>query len=127
MGDFINRGLALNNTGLILLGAIPAAILALILDATIGFVEALIRPGRLPTSVKRKAALFFGILGLLVLLTLGMIFSTGAKKAPPIRVGSKNFTEQLILGELFAQKHEGTFSLLDVALPEQSLVSRLVH
>ena len=106
LGDFINRGLALNNTRLILLGAIPAAILALILDASIGLLEALLRPGRLSTSVKRKAGLFFGILGLLVLLTLGMIFSTGAKKAAPVRVGSKNFTEQLILGELFAQTIE---------------------
>ena len=106
LGDFINRGLALNNTRLILLGAIPAAILALILDASIGLAEALLRPGRLSTSIKRKAALFFGILGLLVLLVLGMLFSTGAKRAAPIRVGTKNFTEQLILGELFAQTIE---------------------
>ena len=36
LGDFINQGLALNNTRLILLGAIPAALLALILDFIIG-------------------------------------------------------------------------------------------
>jgi len=43
LGDFINRGLALNNTRLILLGAIPAAILALVIDFIIGTVEKLLR------------------------------------------------------------------------------------
>ena len=36
LGQFINRGLALSNTRLILLGAVPAALLALLLDFTIG-------------------------------------------------------------------------------------------
>lgn len=39
LGDFIVKGLAMNNTRLILLGAIPAAILALALDAVIGWIE----------------------------------------------------------------------------------------
>jgi osmoprotectant transport system permease protein len=39
LGDFINRGLSMNNTRLILLGAIPAGILAIILDKTIGWIE----------------------------------------------------------------------------------------
>ena len=45
LGDFINRGLALNNTRLILLGAVPAAILALLLDSLIGIIEKLLRRG----------------------------------------------------------------------------------
>jgi osmoprotectant transport system permease protein len=111
LGDFINRGLALNNTRLILLGAIPAAMLALLLDFGIGFVEALLRPGRLPAAVKRRAVLFFSISALLVLLAAGLFFSSSDRKSAPsetlpIRVGSKNFTEQIILGELFAQSIE---------------------
>jgi osmoprotectant transport system permease protein len=111
LGDFINRGLALNHTGLILLGAIPAAMLALFLDFGIGFVEALLRPGRLPVTVKRRAILFFGGSVLVVLLAAAIFFSSGERKtAPtetsPIRVGSKNFTEQILLGELFAQSIE---------------------
>ncbi len=39
LGDFINRGLALNNTNLIFLGAGAAAILALTIDFLLGFVE----------------------------------------------------------------------------------------
>ena len=42
LGDFINRGIALNNTNLILLGAGAAAILALTIDLFLGFVESLI-------------------------------------------------------------------------------------
>ena len=42
LGDFINQGLSLNNTPLILLGAIPAAILALLLDQIIAFIERLL-------------------------------------------------------------------------------------
>lgn len=42
LGDFINRGLALNNTNLIFLGAGAAAILALTIDFFLGFVESLI-------------------------------------------------------------------------------------
>jgi len=45
LGDFIVRGLALNNTSLILLGAVPAAILALGLDFLIGIVEKKLRRG----------------------------------------------------------------------------------
>jgi len=39
LGDFINRGLALNNNRLILLGATLAAALALLIDFVFGFLE----------------------------------------------------------------------------------------
>ena len=42
LGDFINRGLAMNNTNLILLGAGAAAVLALTIDFFLGRVESLI-------------------------------------------------------------------------------------
>jgi len=45
LGDFINRGLALNNTRLILLGAIPAALLALLIDVIIGIIEKTLKRG----------------------------------------------------------------------------------
>ena len=45
LGDFIIRGLALNNTRLILLGAAPAAALALLLDYLIGLIEKMLRRG----------------------------------------------------------------------------------
>ncbi len=44
LGDFINRGLALNNTGLLLMGAIPAALLAISLDWGIGRLQKFLQP-----------------------------------------------------------------------------------
>ncbi len=40
LGDFITRGLALQNTKLLLMGAIPAALLAVLLDLGLGQMEA---------------------------------------------------------------------------------------
>ncbi|GET37196.1 ABC transporter permease [Microseira wollei] len=44
LGEFIFRGLATVNGQLILLGAIPAALMALVVDFTLGFVERLLTP-----------------------------------------------------------------------------------
>lgn len=44
LGEFIFRGLAMVNDSLILAGAIPAAILALAADLTLGWLEARLRP-----------------------------------------------------------------------------------
>jgi osmoprotectant transport system permease protein len=45
LGDPIVAGLALSDTSMILSGAIPAAILALIVDGVLGVVEHQLRPG----------------------------------------------------------------------------------
>jgi osmoprotectant transport system permease protein len=44
LGEFIFRGLATVNGQLILLGAIPAALMALVVDFSLGFVERLLTP-----------------------------------------------------------------------------------
>jgi osmoprotectant transport system permease protein len=128
LGQFINRGLALANTDLILLGAIPAAVLALIVDGSIGAfqwglsrkrsrgsrfaapVERLLRPVALAMPVVLIIAGYFAY------------YSSGAHSPNPvwgmysadgqaIRIGSKNFTEQLIVGELMAQLIEARTDL----------------
>jgi osmoprotectant transport system permease protein len=45
LGDPIVSGLALADTRMILSGAIPAALLALIVDAALGLVERVVKPG----------------------------------------------------------------------------------
>lgn len=120
LGQFINRGLSLANNQLILLGAVPSALLALVVDGSIGGVQWALRrrsvctsPGW-PDRLLRTVALFGPILLFAVgcLAALGPDFSlkglsrSGAgagERDEVIRVGSKNFTEQLILGELMAQ------------------------
>lgn len=117
LGQFINRGLALANTKLILLGAVPAALLALVVDFSIGAFEWGMRPQirrhkkKWVRSLMRPLALTLPV----VIILMGSIayftkpawifkseasFETNGKA---IRIATKNFTEQLILGEMMAQ------------------------
>jgi osmoprotectant transport system substrate-binding protein/osmoprotectant transport system permease protein len=100
LGDFINRGLAMNNTALILQGAIPAALMALLLDFALQQVEM--------TVDARQARPNFFVLALafLILMTLPISFFSGKATAASnetITVSTKNFTEQYILGEMISQ------------------------
>jgi osmoprotectant transport system permease protein len=103
LGVFIFRGLATVNDRLILMGAIPAAAIALGADLALGWLEQkLTQPQFRWLKLDRKFAI---IIGLLVILLTGLI---GANyfQPPTIAIGSKNFTEQVILGELLAQQIE---------------------
>ncbi len=120
LGQFINRGLALSNTNLILLGAIPAAVLALLVDGSIAAFQWGLRRRR-SRDTAFKAAIDRLLRPVaetmpLILIAAGVFnyFSTSVSTANPvwgssardervIRIGTKNFTEQLILGELMAQ------------------------
>ena len=116
LGQFINRGLALSNTELILMGAIPAAVLALLVDLCIGAAEWAIRPLRqrdkkgFRAKLKPLALLAPFILiaaGIFAYLTSRSDDAAGSSygespRTGTIRIGTKNFTEQLILGELMA-------------------------
>ena len=104
LGVFIFRGLATVDNRLILTGAIPAAAIALGLDLTLGWVETRLRqqPIRLD-KFDRKFAIIGGILALLV---VGLIGVNYLQTPQTITIGSKNFTEQIILGELLSQQIE---------------------
>ena len=117
LGQFINRGLALSNTRLILLGAVPAALLALLIDFTIGAFEWGLAPerrragkGSFPRML-RPATRVMPVL--LILAGIGVYVSGGEvrNRESAVVVGAKNFTEQLILGELMAQLIEEKTSL----------------
>ena len=113
LGQFINRGLALSNTRLILLGAVPAALLALLVDASIAASAWGLRPLRRAEAgglTARLRPVAVGLPGLLVIVGL-VAWASGspsgagviAGDGPRLRIGTKNFTEQLVLGELMAQ------------------------
>ncbi|MFQ5931094.1 MAG: glycine betaine ABC transporter substrate-binding protein [Nitrospiraceae bacterium] len=120
LGQFINRGLALSNTDLILLGAIPAALLALVVDGAIAAFQWGLRRSRprasgLKATTHRalrplalSAPVILIVVGLAAYFTGGSSVSTNSQmvslpKYGTVRIGTKNFTEQLILGELMAQ------------------------
>ncbi len=126
LGQFINRGLALADTRLILLGAVPAAGLALLVDLSIGALTWAFRPeNRRPaqkatTTCVRTAALCAPFLLILLgILAYALRPAPGRPDVPSqqggpkvIRIGTKNFTEQLILGEIMAQLIENKTNFL---------------
>ena len=105
LGEYIFRGLSMVNTTTILAGAIPAATLALVVDGGLGWLERRMSPTRLTTVAAPAAAALL----LLVLVVSGVAYARTSAGA--VVVGSKNFTEQVILGELIAQTLEADGSV----------------
>ena len=101
LGEYIYRGLSMVDTTVILAGAVPAALLALVVDGSLLWLEKQLSSRR--RSASRRAATVAAIAVAVVLL----LSAAAARRASgPIVVGSKNFTEQIVLGELLAQTIE---------------------
>jgi osmoprotectant transport system permease protein len=101
LGEYIYRGLSMVDSTVILAGAIPAALLALAVDGGLLALERRLvsRRHKGPMGAARAAISLIAIVVLLSALV--------ARRSPSaIVVGSKNFTEQNILGELVAQTIE---------------------
>lgn len=114
LGIFVFRGLSTVNNQLILAGAIPAALIALVADFILGWLEKRLKPGE---ETKKGFSLpFFLSIGLFTLLVVAL-FAIFQRQLPinlgekEIIIGSKNFTEQVILGEIIAQQIEATTDL----------------
>jgi osmoprotectant transport system permease protein len=116
LGEYIFRGLAMVDPTVILAGAVPAAALALIADGLFAMIGRLAtrRTGRPRRRLRRTGAVSFvwvaGAFAVLPAVLLTALVMSGAitlkSTKPRIIVGSKNFTEQLVLGELIAQTIE---------------------
>lgn len=110
LGDFIYEGLSLNDTSFILLGTIPVALLALMLDFLIARLERVLLYKPKPMANSAKKWLIGGLIAS-VLLSLCFLRIKSLFSGPIVRIGSKNFTEQIILGELMAQLIEAHTSM----------------
>src|SRR5262249_25967168 len=93
LGTYVFRGIATVDSRLILAGAIPAALMALGVDALLGLGE------RSRSPLHAAAAL---AAGLVAVLGLALAVARPAHERAVV-VGSKNFTEQVVLGEMVAQ------------------------
>jgi osmoprotectant transport system permease protein len=102
LGEYIYRGLSMVDTTVILAGAVPAAALALLVDASLWWLERQLSARRRSGS-GRLAAATAVTAAAIVLLSSG---AAARRDRGAIVVGSKNFTEQLVLGELLAQTIE---------------------
>jgi len=105
LGRYIFRGLRMNDNVLILAGAVPAAVIAMGADLLLGYLEKAIQLGDAIRAQSRKVIWATVIVVALVAL-FGVMNILSGKSSSRIAVGSKDFTEQVILGELLAQAIE---------------------
>jgi osmoprotectant transport system permease protein len=126
LGDYIFRGLAMVDATVILAGALPAALLAIGADSVLALA------GRVADRRRRTRRGVATLFAIVLLLSAGTVWawSRGTGRSDVI-VGSKNFTEQVLLGELLAQtieRHtdlrvERRLNLGGTAIAHQALVS----
>jgi osmoprotectant transport system permease protein len=124
LGDYIFRGLSMVDSSVILVGAIPAALLALTFDAMLAIA------GRVANPRHRSRAAAIPLIALLALVAGGALWAAGSGARHDAIVGSKNFTEQIVLGEIVAQvmerqgiNVERRFNLGGTAIAHQALIS----
>src|SRR4051812_18453600 len=112
LGEYIFRGLRLNDNNLLLAGSVPSAAMALLADFGFGLIEK-----RFDTSIQRRRARSGRVIAAVVVLlaiSLGGFASwrvlRNRSSAAPARahltVGSKDFTESNLLAEIVAQMLE---------------------
>ena len=138
LGTYIFRGLRQYDNHLLLAGAVPAALMALAADFGLGLLEKRFDPARKRAAKRRPLAVRVLAWGALALVLFGGAYSVwrgsrsasnGAANRPRVVVGSKDFTESVLLAEIFAQMLEArgvevvrTFELAG-NVPHESLIS----
>ena len=101
LGEFIYRGLSMVDSTVILAGAIPVALLALVADGLLLLMErSLARP------MTRQARMIPAVVTAAIVVAGVGAAIANTTRGDRIVIGSKNFTEQVILGELMAQAVE---------------------
>jgi len=112
LGTYIFRGLRQNDNNLLIAGALAAAVLALLCDFALGQFEKSYEIAERPTAPRRRfiavgvAAVLAMIVGLGYISNFRSEISNSgviAGDSKPVVVGSKDFTESIILAEILAQ------------------------
>lgn len=117
LGTYIFRGLRQNDNNLLIAGALASAILALLCDYALGQIEKSYKIGERSTgrrhiAVAGAAAVFAAIIGFSYLPNFRSEISdskevqSGVESGRKIVVGSKDFTESIILAEILSQMLE---------------------
>lgn len=104
LGYLVFSGVETVNNSMILAGAIPACILALIVDFIFGKIEVAVTPKGLSNVDKKRNNFVLKVIGVIMAITILFmgVSSLLSSKKDKIVIGSKNFTEQLILGNMYA-------------------------
>ena len=113
LGTYIFRGLRQNDNNLLLAGALASAILALLCDFALGQFEKSYAIGAVSSS-RRKIVGFGAVAILAIVVSIGFLPNFKTQRTDltsdvglsKIVVGSKDFTESVILAEILAQMLE---------------------
>lgn len=115
LGTYIFRGLRQNDNNMLLAGAVASALLALLCDLALGMLERTYRIGEGNAKGRRIAVISCSALFLVAIIAVGHITQTasddpntfsGDLAGRRIIVGSKDFTESVILAEILSQMLE---------------------
>jgi osmoprotectant transport system permease protein len=112
LGTYIFRGLRQNDNNLLLAGALSSAVLALFCDFALGQFEKSFDYKNRADSRRRKfiaagaLALVLAVVGLSFIANSKSQISNSQTTNQKVRVGSKDFTESVILAEILAQMLE---------------------
>jgi osmoprotectant transport system permease protein len=112
LGTYIFRGLRQNDYNILLAGAGAAALLALFADFALGLLEKTFEfktgtsPARRKFAVLGAAALILALFGFSFVSNFKSLRSNFGFADRTVRVGSKDFTESVILAEILAQMLE---------------------
>jgi len=104
LGSYIFRGVSLADTRLILLGSVPAALLALACDASLGELERATNPERDRRSRLRTIAASLAVAILVGFAGWGWWLENGSsgEGRETLTIGSKDGTEMILLGHMLA-------------------------
>lgn len=107
LGDLILRGISTSDTGTILAGAIPAAVMAILFDMLLAWLDTAVTPrglrvkqGKVKTTPMWKKAVVATACAALVLSLGYTAVTTSSAAGEKITVVGKNFTEQDIMAYL---------------------------
>jgi osmoprotectant transport system permease protein len=137
LGTYIFRGLRQNDNNLLLAGALASALLALLCDLALGQFERSYEIGRRASRTSRRfitasiIAVFALVIGFSYWGTAGSPGSAAAD-GRAITVGSKDFTESVILAEILSQMLETKGVTVDRQfelagnLPHDALLARQI-
>ncbi len=114
LGFLVFSGISSLNNGMIMAGAVPACILALFLDWILSMVEDLVtpislQPGALRDKehnvrIRRYKLGFIGCMAALLVVMFGVnAYHSLHKDSNVITIGTKQFSEQLILGNIMKE------------------------
>lgn len=117
LGYLVYTGVQMVDNNMILAGAIPACILALFLDFVIGKIEYIVTPNGINASSKKdnetvkknkklKNAMLIIMLIIMIMVSILVAHGKNENKKKVIVIGSLNFDEQYILGDIMSSMIE---------------------